>query len=167
MCRYLTGLLFALRGPWWEVTCGWWGVSEHVQLGWWRQYSCGLLPAGPVTDPVNSVSFVDISSRRIYSAVSVVAILADHWRQFKSGWECDMSRLVVEVRAGGECELVLEVWAGGGGENWWWRWELVWAPSLCVSPLCTPAISAVCDHHLLDSGLLWSEILCMAGNQLC
>ena len=32
----------------------------------------------PLTDPVNSVSLVAISSRRIYSAVSKVAVLADH-----------------------------------------------------------------------------------------
>ena len=77
MCHYSSGSFRSqrplTRGHVWVV-----GVSEHVQLGWWRQYSCGLLPAGPVTDPVNSVSLVDISSRRIYSAVSIVAILADH-----------------------------------------------------------------------------------------
>ena len=80
----------------------------------------GLVVELPVTDPVNSVSLVDISSRRIYSAVSKVAVLADHWRQFKSGWEwkCNVSWLW-------RWELVVEVRAGCGGESSLWRWELV------------------------------------------
>lgn len=127
---------FALRGPIWGVTCGWWALVNTLSSGGGVN-AAGLLPAGPVTNPVNSVSlWSNISSRRIYSAVSVVAILADHWRQFKSGWEwkCNAGAGLSGASWWWRCELVLEVWAGGGGENWWWRWELVWASGTHVSP---------------------------------
>lgn len=56
---------------------------------------------------------------------------------------------------------MVEMRTDGGDESWYGLRHP------CVSPVRTPAISAVCDHHLLDSGWHCDQRFCVWQGTSC